>query len=146
MPTPITIVTVVGIVALATAVCIISDRIERRWRLNRMRKRMLLEPDFPDQQFASVLSEIARTDALEMRRMLAVMLGIDALKIRPDWRFREERDLKNLDLFIFHAFASRYAPDRLHNHQTFEFPTRAVLTVGDLFLEASRLQSDRPAS
>ena len=140
MPTLITITTFLGIVVLALALCINSDRIEQRWRLKRFRKRMLSQPDFSDEQFAAAFSEIGPTDALEMRRMLAVMLGIDASKIRPEWRFREERDLKNLDFFIFHAFASRYAPDRLRNHQTFAFPTRTVTTVGDLFLETSRLQ------
>jgi hypothetical protein len=81
-------------------------------------------------------------DAIEMRRMLADMLGIDALKIHPEWRFQQERDLKNLDLFIFHAFALRYAPKRLRNNQTFAFPKGAVSTVEDLFREASRLQND----
>ena len=130
---------VIVLVVLGAAVCIISDRIEQRWGLSRLRKRMLSEPDFPDEQFVAAFSEIGPPDALEMRRMLAVILGIDASKIRPEWRFREERDLKNLDLFIFHAFASRYAPDRLRNHQTFAFPTKTVTTVGDLFVEASRL-------
>ena len=140
MPILIAIITVVGLVVLGAAVCIVCDRIEQRWRLNRLRKRMLLGPDFSDQQFTASFSELAPFDALEMRKMLAVILGIDALKIRPEWRFREERDLKNLDLSIFHAFASRYAPERLRNHQTFAFPVGTVLTVGDLFLEASRLQ------
>jgi hypothetical protein len=133
-------VTAIVLVALATAVCIISDRIEQRWRLKRLRRRMLLEPDFPDEQFVGAFSDIDPADALEMRKMLAVMLGIDASKIRPEWRFREERDLKNLDFFIFHAFVSRYTPDKLRDHKTFAFPTKTVTTVGDLFLEVSRLQ------
>jgi hypothetical protein len=132
-------ITVIVLIALGIAVCIVSDRIEQRRRLKRLRKRMLLEPDLSDQQFAVSLSELERTDSLEMRRMLALMLGLDALKIRPEWRFREERDLKNMDIFIFHAFASRYAPGRLRGHRTFEFPTGTVTTVGDLFVEASRL-------
>lgn len=133
-------VTVIGIVALGMVVCVISDRIEQRWRLKRLRKRMLLEPDFSDQQFAASFSEIDPADALEMRRMLSEMLGIGALKIRPEWRFREDCDLKNYDVFIFMAFASRYAPERLRNHQTFMFPAGIVSTVGELFLETSRLQ------
>jgi hypothetical protein len=130
-------ITATVLVALGATVCIISDRVERRRRLNRLRNRMLSEPDFSDQQFAASFSEIEAVDAFEMRRMLAAMLGIDAQKIRPEWRFREERDLKNLDGFIFHAFASRYAPDRLRNHQIFAFPVGTVSTVRDLFLEAS---------
>lgn len=136
----ITIVTIVGLVALGIAVCIVSDRLEQRSRLNRLRKRMLSEPDFPDQEFAAAFTELAPADALEMRQMLAAILGINALKIRPEWRFREEPDLKNLDFFIFHAFAAQYAPDPLRNRQTFAFPTNTVSTVEDLFLEASRLQ------
>jgi len=102
---------------------------------------MLLEHDFSDQQFATSFSELSPADALEMRQMLAVILGIDPKKIRPEWRFREERDLKNLDFFILNAFASRYAPESLRNHQSFAFPTRPVSTVEDLFLEAFRLKT-----
>jgi len=103
---------------------------------------MLSEPDFSDEQFAAAFTEIESTDVLEMRRMLAVILGIDARKIGPEWRFRGERYLRNMDIFIFHTFASRYAPERLRDHQTFAFPTREVSTVRDLFLEVTRLQKD----
>src|SRR5688572_5872056 len=95
------------IVAFAAAVCIVSDRLEQRRGLNRLRKRMLLESDFSDQQFATAFSESDAADVLEMRQMLAALLGIDAVKIRPEWRFREERALRNLDYPICHAFALR---------------------------------------
>jgi len=134
-------ITVIVLVVLGTAVCIVSDRIGQHWRLKRLRKRMLSEPDFSDERFVAAFSEIVPSDVLEMRRMLAVILGIEASKIRPEWRFREERDLKSQEyFFILHAFASRYAPDRLRDHRTFAFPTKTVTTVGDLFLEVSRLQ------
>ena len=133
---------VIGLIALGTGVCILSDRIKQHRRLKRLRKRMLLEPDLSDQQFTVSFGELDRADAIEMRRTLALLLGIDALKIRREWKFREDRDLKNMDVFIFHAFASRYAPDNLRSRQVFAFPTGGVTTIGDLFVEAARLQKN----
>lgn len=140
MQTLITTTAVIVLIVLGTGVCILSDRIRQHRRLKRLRKRMLLEPDLSDQQFAISFSELDLADAIEMRRMLARVLGIDALKIRREWKFREDRDLKNMDVFIFHAFALRYAPDRLRSRQVFAFPTGEVTTIGDLFVEAARLQ------
>ena len=133
----LTIIAVVSLVVLGMAVCIVSERIEQRRGLKRLRKRLALA-DIPDEQFAASFTELAPGDALEMRRMLAAMLGIDPLKIRPEWRFREELDLKNLEPGILHLFAGRYAPETF-NKQVFEFPKGG--TVRDLFVQASRLQS-----
>jgi hypothetical protein len=140
--TLITIVAAVVLIGFGVAVCIASDSLERRWRLKSFRHHMLSEPDIPDDRFSTAFTEIEPPHVLEMRRMLATLLGIDALKIRPEWRFREERHLKNIDMFIFHAFAVRYAPERLRDHRSFAFPTKEVSTVRDLFLEVWRLEKN----
>ncbi len=138
----ITVFTVVLLVGTGLGVCIASDRIERRWRMKRFRLAMLSQPDVPDERFSAAFTEVDAPRVLEMRRMLAALLGIDPLKIQPDWRFREERHLKDMDFAIFHAFAERYAPDRLRDHRSFLFPTAEVSSVRDLFLEAWRLESN----
>jgi hypothetical protein len=137
----ITVFTLVALVGTGLAVCIASDRLEQRWRLKKFRRASHSQPDIPDDQFSSAFTEIEAPHVLEMRRMLAALLGIDPRKIQAGWRFREERNLKNIDLFIFHAFAQQYAPDLLRDHRPFAFPTREVSTVRDFFLEVWRLHT-----
>ncbi len=140
--TLITIFAVLALVGSGLAVCIASARIEQRWRLKRFRRAMLSQPDVADERFSAAFTEIEAPHVLEMRCMLAALLGIDPRKIGAEWRFREERHLKNMDFFIFHAFAERYAPDRLRDHRCFAFPAKDVSTVRDLFLEVWRLQTN----
>ena len=135
----ISVGTVIVLVALGLAVCIASDRREQRARLKQLRKQMQLAPSVPDDQFILAFDDISREEAIEMRLLLAAILGVDALKIRPEWRFREDAHLQNMDIFIYHAFACRYAPEQLRN-QTFQFPKGAVSTVRDLFIEAHSLK------
>jgi hypothetical protein len=138
----ISVFTVVVLVGAGLVICIASDRIEQRWRIKRFRRAILSKPDVPDERFAATLTEMDPPRVLDMRRMLAALLGIDPLKIQAEWRFREERHLKNMDFAIFHAFAERYAPDRLRDQRSFLFPTAEVSTVRDLFLEAWKLENN----
>jgi hypothetical protein len=140
--TLIAVIVVLLLLALGLAVCISCDSVERRWRLKRFRRSMLSQPDIADDRFSSSLAEIQPSHALEMRRALAELLGIDALKIGPEWRFREERHLRNLDMFIFDALALRYAPEKYRDHCSFSFPTSDVSTIRDLFLEVWRLEKN----
>ena len=131
---------VVATFAVAAVFCITCDQIEQRWRRWRFRKQMQLKPDISEQQFAASFNESDRATALGMRRLLAEILGIDPLKIRPELRLREEPHLRPFEGLIFHLFATTYAPQSL-DRKTFQFPTKPVSTVEELFLEALRLQN-----
>jgi hypothetical protein len=135
-------VTAIILVGLGLAVCIASDRRERRRSLKQLRREMLAQPDLSDEQFAAAFPGVESRRVLEMRGLLAELLGIDPRKIHPEWRFCEGRDLRILEMPIFCAFAERYAPDTLRDHRPFEFPKGTVTTVRDLFLEARKLETE----
>jgi len=126
---------------VAAVICVASDRLERRRRLGRLRRSLGSRPNVSDEQFATAMPQVQSPEVLEMRALLATFLGVDAQKIAPEWRFREERDLKGMEGFIYHAFAIRYAPEQMRNGKPFKFPASEVVTVRELFLEASRLRN-----
>jgi len=66
------------LVVMALAVCIACDSLDRKRRLKRLRRDMLSYPDISDEQFVDAMKEIEASRVLEMRRMLAAMLGIDS--------------------------------------------------------------------
>ena len=126
---------------VAVVICVASDRLERRRRLGRLRRSLGSQPDVSDEQFAAAMPEVRSPQVLEMRALLATFLGVNPQKIAPGWRFCEERDLRGMEGFIYHAFAVRYATDQLRDGRAFKFPASEVATVRELFLEAARLRN-----
>ena len=51
-----------------------------------------------------------------------------------------------MQMFIFHAYAMRYASERLRDGRTFKFPAGPVSTVRELFLESQNLETTRDNS
>ena len=144
-PTLNIVLVVVRLVVMAAGVCVASDRFARRRRLHRLRTALCSQRDVSDEEFSAAIPEIESQQLLEMRRMLAALLGIDARKIRPDWRFCEERDVRGMEPFIFSAFAGTYAPEQLRDRRSFAFPAKQVATIRELFLETVKLQGGGPA-
>jgi hypothetical protein len=133
--------TVVALVGAGVGFCMAGDLLERRWKLRRLRRRMSTWPEVTDADFCRAVPELPGTSALEMRSLFAACFRIEAIKISPAWRFREDHDLRGMDAFVFSIFAQKHSPDRWRDHTIFEFPDRPVDTIRELFLEAKALQS-----